>query len=388
MPSIETHLGLRQPLPLTLYIHIPWCVRKCPYCDFNSHRAGKNIPERDYIDQLIADLKQDLPKAKGRQLSAIFIGGGTPSLLSAQAVGNLLRRVHRLLPFSSQTEITLEANPGTVEQRKFSDFHHAGINRLSIGIQSFQDDKLSALGRIHNAEEAKKAVAIAQNSGIDRLNLDLMHGLPQQSVNDTLYDLQTAIDFAPDHLSWYELTIEPKTVFAKHTPALPTDDSLESIQQAGKALLAQYDYHHYEISAYCHHQSYCQHNLNYWQFGDYLGIGAGAHSKITDTASGDVKRYWKLRNPRDYLAAETDFIAGSERVTPAMLPLEFMMNALRLNDGIDLALFKQRCGLDIDHIASALQQGQTQQLLRVEEERLYTTALGKRFLNDCINLFA
>lgn len=393
--SEQQPLHFSQPLPLSLYVHLPWCVRKCPYCDFNSHRAGRLIPEQRYIEQLINDLDQDLEKIWQRPIRSIFIGGGTPSLFSAQAIDQLLQSLHSRLSFLPQIEITMEANPGTVEQQKFSDFHLAGINRLSIGIQSFQDDKLKALGRIHNGAEAKKAIDIAQKIGFEKINIDLMHGLPQQSCTDVINDLQTAIIFAPSHLSWYQLTLEPNTVFAKHPPTLPQEKVLWQIQQQGDALLNHHHYDNYEISAYCRQQAYCHHNLNYWLFGDYLGIGAGAHSKITDLNQQKIIRFHKQRNPRDYLNIKVNdnktikqgFIQHQQQVTTEEVTLEFMMNSLRLSQPISFALFEQRTSLTIDYIQSSLQQGQDLGLLQVSGQTFQTTDKGRNFLNDCLQLF-
>lgn len=378
-------------IPLSLYVHIPWCIRKCPYCDFNSHRAGKKIPEQEYIHQLICDLQHDLARyeinPQKRMIQTIFIGGGTPSLFSASTIDKLIAQLNEHLVFSPDIEITMEANPGTVEQQKFRQFRKSGINRLSLGIQSFQDEKLQALGRIHSGDEAKKAIATAQDSGFDNVNLDLMHGLPNQSDADALSDLATAISFAPQHLSWYQLTLEPETVFAKYPPKLPIEETLENIQLAGEALLEKNDYHHYETSAYSKSAFQAKHNLNYWMFGDYLGIGAGAHSKITDAQQQKIYRSWKVKNPSDYLSTHT-FIGGNHIVDPKELPLEFMMNALRLTQGVPLDLFTERTGLSQATIIIAVQKLQQQKLLEDSTYFLKTTSLGQRFLNDCLGAFS
>lgn len=375
---------MKTDIPLALYIHIPWCVKKCPYCDFNSHRAGSVLPEVLYVDQLIKDLKQSQVFAASRSVQSIFIGGGTPSLFSSSAIAMLLERVKSEITVSADAEITMEANPGTAEQAKFDGFREAGVNRLSIGVQSFQDEKLRALGRIHGADEAKKAVQIARQAGFDNINIDLMHGLPHQVKRDALFDLQTSIDLQPEHLSWYQLTLEPNTVFAKHPPMLPQDETLWDIQEAGEKLLAEQGYRHYEISAYAKNNQQCRHNINYWQFGDYLAIGAGAHGKITQDKQ--VIRYWQHRNPRDYLNAE-NFTSGEKIIAPAELPLEFMMNALRLIDGVPATLFLARTGLDLSVINQSLSELKQKELLVDEVGVLKTTVQGQRFLNDCLSVF-
>ncbi len=283
--------------PLALYVHIPWCVRKCPYCDFNSHAAGPELPEEAYVDALLADLEQDLRHVHGRRLGSIFFGGGTPSLFSAKALGRLLEGVERRVGFADGIEITLEANPGTFEQVKFADYRRLGINRLSIGVQSFQADKLQALGRIHDGAEAVRAADMARQAGFDNFNLDLMHGLPGQSLDDALADLRQALALAPTHLSWYQLTMEPNTVFWSQPPELPEDDILWDIQEAGQALLDEHGYRQYETSAYARDGLHARHNLNYWSFGDFLGIGAGAHAKLS-APDGRIVRTWKTRLPK------------------------------------------------------------------------------------------
>ena len=287
--------------PLSLYIHVPWCIRKCPYCDFNSHAATPVLPEDEYIDALLADLTQDLDWVQNRPIQSIFIGGGTPSLLSVRAYEKLFRGLKQHLDFAADIEITLEANPGTFEAEKFSGYFALGINRLSIGIQSFNSTFLHKLGRVHDGEQALRAVQIAKDAGFTSFNLDLMHGLPGQTVDDALADLKQALAFAPPHLSWYQLTIEPNTEFYKRPPVLPIDDALWDIQEAGLELLAQHGYEHYEISAHAKAGFAAKHNINYWQFGDYLGIGAGAHGKITFPESGEIIRSQKTRMPSDYL---------------------------------------------------------------------------------------
>ncbi|WP_409299307.1 radical SAM family heme chaperone HemW [Pseudomonas sp. KCJK8993] len=378
--------ALPQLPPLALYIHIPWCVRKCPYCDFNSHAASPTLPEEEYVDALLADLDQDLPAAHGRELSSIFFGGGTPSLFSAQALGRLLAGVQQRIPFASDIEITLEANPGTFEQEKFTAYRALGINRLSIGIQSFQEQKLQALGRIHSGAEAVRAADMARQAGFDNFNLDLMHGLPDQSLEDALGDLRQAIAMKPTHLSWYQLTLEPNTVFWSQPPTLPEDDILWDIQEAGQALLAAHGYAQYEVSAYAQPGRAARHNLNYWSFGDFIGIGAGAHGKLSHS-DGRILRTWKTRLPKDYLNPAKPFKAGEKALDNDELPFEFLMNALRLTDGVDAALFAQRTGLDLASLAEGRRQAEQSGLLQVEPSRLAATPRGQLFLNDLLQFF-
>jgi oxygen-independent coproporphyrinogen-3 oxidase len=378
--------ALPQLPPLSLYIHIPWCVRKCPYCDFNSHTASPVLPEDEYVDALLADLDMDLPHVHGRELSSIFFGGGTPSLFSAQALGRLLTGVEQRIRFASDIEITLEANPGTFEQVKFSAYRGLGINRLSIGIQSFQEAKLKALGRIHNGDEAIRAADMARQAGFDNFNMDLMHGLPDQSQGDALGDLQQAIDLGPTHLSWYQLTLEPNTVFWNQPPVLPEDDILWDIQEAGQALLAQHGYAQYEVSAYAQPGRAARHNLNYWSFGDFIGIGAGAHGKLSHP-DGRILRTWKTRLPKDYLNPAKPFKAGEKQLSVEELPFEFLMNALRLTNGVDAALFRERTGLSLDSLASARQQAEQRGLLLADPTRLVATPRGQLFLNDLLQYF-
>ena len=372
--------------PLALYIHIPWCVRKCPYCDFNSHTASKVLPEEEYVDALLADLDQDLHAVYGRELSSIFFGGGTPSLFSAKALGRLLEGVERRIPFASDIEITLEANPGTFEQDKFTAYRQLGINRLSIGIQSFQPAKLEALGRIHSGPEALRAADMARKAGFDNFNLDLMHGLPDQSLDDALGDLRQAIALGPTHLSWYQLTLEPNTVFWNQPPLLPEDDILWDIQEAGQALLAEHGYDQYEVSAYAQPGRAARHNLNYWSFGDFIGIGAGAHGKLSHP-DGRIVRTWKTRLPKDYLNSAKAFKAGDKPLAVDELPFEFLMNALRLTHGVDAELFSQRTGLPLENLAGARREAEQRGLLQVEPTRLVATPRGQLFLNDLLQYF-
>tara|TARA_Y100001951_G_scaffold70641_1_gene57448 strand:+ start:2116 stop:3276 length:1161 start_codon:yes stop_codon:yes gene_type:complete len=372
--------------PLALYIHIPWCVRKCPYCDFNSHAAGPTLPEEEYVDALLADLDSDLQHAHGRPLTSIFFGGGTPSLFSDRALGRLLEGVERRIAFADDIEITLEANPGTFEQAKFKGYRSLGINRLSIGVQSFQEAKLKALGRIHNGDEAIRAADMARAAGFDNFNLDLMHGLPGQSIEDALFDLRTAIAQAPTHLSWYQLTMEPNTVFWSQPPQLPEDDLLWDIQEAGQALLAAEGYAQYEVSAYARPGRQARHNLNYWTFGDFLGIGAGAHAKRS-TPDGRILRTWKTRLPKDYLDPSKAYQAGERVLDAEELPFEFLMNVLRLTEGAPVELFSQRTGLPLAQLDGARREGERLGLLQADDRRLVATARGQLFLNDLLQLF-
>lgn len=372
--------------PLALYIHIPWCVRKCPYCDFNSHAAGPQLPEEEYVDALLADLDIDLQHVHSRPLTSIFFGGGTPSLFSDRALGRLLEGVERRIAFAPDIEITLEANPGTFEQAKFKGYRALGINRLSIGVQSFQEAKLKALGRIHDGGEAIRAADMARAAGFDNFNLDLMHGLPEQSIEDALFDLRTAIAQAPTHLSWYQLTMEPNTVFWNQPPVLPEDDLLWDIQEAGQALLAAEGYAQYEVSAYAQPGKQARHNLNYWTFGDFLGIGAGAHAKLS-TPHGRILRTWKTRLPKDYLDPGKAYQAGERVLDSDELPFEFLMNVLRLTEGAPAELFSQRTGLSLQQLEQARREAERRGLLQGDDTRLVATAKGQLFLNDLLQLF-
>ncbi|UEB95633.1 radical SAM family heme chaperone HemW [Pseudomonas sp. HN2] len=380
----------RAPLPtlppLALYIHIPWCVRKCPYCDFNSHTASPVLPEQEYVDALLADLDQDLHAVYGRELTSIFFGGGTPSLFSPDALGRLLKGVEQRIPFADDIEITLEANPGTFEQEKFVAYRKLGINRLSIGIQSFQQEKLEALGRIHNGDEAVRAAGMARQAGFDNFNLDLMHGLPDQSLDDALSDLRQAIALKPTHISWYQLTLEPNTVFWNQPPVLPEDDTLWDIQEAGQALLAEHGYAQYEVSAYAQPDRPARHNLNYWSFGDFIGIGAGAHGKLSHP-DGRIVRTWKTRLPKDYLNPAKSFQAGEKSLSNDEMPFEFLMNALRLTAGVESRLYPERTGLSLDSLAEGRREAEQSGLLQVEPSRLAATERGQLFLNDLLQQF-
>ncbi len=378
---------MHNPIPLSLYIHIPWCVKKCPYCDFNSHAIKNNIPEDLYIEKLLCDLKQDLPYVQGRSIKSIFIGGGTPSLFSPKGIGEILDNIASVLKLERDIEITLEANPGTLEHKAFSDYRLAGITRLSLGVQSFQDDKLEALGRIHKSEETKRAIECILVANFQSFNIDLMYGLPNQTVEDTLFDLKTALSFSPVHISWYNLTIEPNTAFHHKPPALPTDDLIAHMQVAGQELLVTHGLIQYEVSAFAKPNHQCQHNLNYWEFGDYLGIGAGAHGKITDFETNKIIRYWKTRYPQSYLNPNYPMTAGTKIIPNKELPVEFMLNALRLSEGTSISKFEQRTGLPISTIAPILEKAIIQELLITDNQKIIPTELGKRFLNDLLTLF-
>lgn len=372
--------------PLSLYIHIPWCVRKCPYCDFNSHEAKAAFPEKEYVAALVRDLEMALPQVWGRKVYTVFFGGGTPSLLSGEAIGEILRNVRMLLPLDMNAEITLEANPGTVEADKFAAFREAGVNRLSMGIQSFNDKHLQALGRIHSADEAKRAIAVAQQH-FDNINLDLMYALPDQTLYEALQDVQTALRYKPQHLSCYHLTLEPNTQFHHNPPALPDDDASAEMQQSIEALLAAQGYQHYETSAFAQPKRRAKHNLNYWQFGDYLGIGAGAHSKLS--FPDRVLRQARYKQPQAYMqqVAAGSPIQTESEVGIDALPFEFMMNALRLNQGVDPALFAERTSLSLLSIQSKLQEAERRGLLLRDHQRIAPTQLGQRFLNDLLEIF-
>lgn len=378
-------LAFPAPPPLTLYVHIPWCVRKCPYCDFNSHAADGSLPERAYVDALLADLERELPGVWGRTLQTIFIGGGTPSLFSAEAIERLLGGIRGLLPLKPGLEVTLEANPGTLEQGRFAEYRAAGVNRLSIGVQSFDAGALERLGRIHGPAEARAAAEAAHQAGFDNFNLDLMFGLPGQDMAATLDDLEQAIALQPAHLSWYQLTLEPNTLFHRFPPQLPDPDLIADMQAAGQARLADAGYTRYEVSAYAQDGRRCRHNLNYWQFGDYLGIGAGAHQKRTDPAAGQVERSWRLRHPRAWLEAE-DRVGDRRILAPEELVFEYMLNALRLTEGFAPADFTARTGLPWSSAAATVESLVARDLLEAGE-RIRPTPLGARFLDDLVAEF-
>lgn len=373
-------------LPLGLYVHFPWCIRKCPYCDFNSHEAGSAVPEDAYIDALLADLRHDIDCcAESRPLQSIFMGGGTPSLFGPEALERLLTGIRSLLPLTTDCEITLEANPGTFESDKFRAYRELGINRLSIGIQSFTDRHLRQLGRIHDAAAAIRAVELARQAGFDNFNLDFMFGLPGQSVAEALADLETAIALAPSHLSFYQLTLEPNTYFHKFPPSLPDDDRVFAIQAACQQLMAAHGYRQYEVSAYARTGYHCRHNLNYWRFGDYLGIGAGAHGKFSRQLPGNILRTAKLRHPQQYLARPT---AGSRgAVATEQLPLEFLMNHLRLVEGFAPADFSARTGLPLQALQPGLDACFSRGLLAEISGRIVCTPQGWNFLDAILETF-
>lgn len=375
--------------PLSLYIHIPWCVEKCPYCDFNSHALKHEIPEQDYIKQLIADLDSDIQRfsLQNRPLHSVFIGGGTPSLFSAPAIKTLLSAVLSRFEHNVDIEITLEANPGTVEADKFIGFFDAGVSRLSIGVQSFASDKLIKLGRIHDSNQAKRAADLAKKCGVTSFNLDLMHGLPEQTIVHALDDLKTAIALNPTHISWYQLTIEPNTAFHSRPPELPQDEVLWDIQDKGIALLNEAGYHQYEISAFSKEGFQCQHNINYWQFGDYLGIGCGAHGKITDVVEQKIYRTVKVKHPKGYLDTSRQPLDQLNIVSHEELPFEFMMNRLRLHTQFTLEEYQAYTGLAADTILPTLQQAEEKNLMICHDKHWQVSKLGHRYLNDLLTLF-
>jgi putative oxygen-independent coproporphyrinogen III oxidase len=375
--------------PLSLYVHFPWCVRKCAYCDFNSHEpegGAAAIPEADYLRALRADIESALPLIWGRRIISVFIGGGTPSLLSAGGLDALLSDVRALMTLEADCEITLEANPGTVEAGRFASFRASGVNRLSIGVQSFDDVKLQALGRIHDRRQALAAIDVARRH-FDNFNLDLMYGLPQQSLEGAQRDVEQALALAPPHLSLYQLTLEPNTVFAKHPPRLPDDDTAAAMQDWIETRTAEAGYRHYEVSAYAQSGRACRHNLNYWGFGDYLGVGPGAHSKLSFPHR--IVRQVRYRSPASYLqrAQRGDFLAESFEVERADLPFEFMLNAMRLLDGVPAAWFAERTGLPPGAIESGLVEAERRGLLIADHAHWRPTILGARFLNDLQSLF-
>ena len=373
--------------PLSLYVHVPWCIRKCPYCDFNSHQVRDEIPEALYLDRLISELENEQQLSSGRPIHSIFIGGGTPSLLKPESYARLLKAVKSNYTLEPNAEITMEANPGTFEQEKFEGFANAGINRLSIGVQSFDNERLKALGRIHTGDEAVKAIESASKL-FQRTNIDLMHGLPGQTPEAALDDLKQAIKFEPDQISWYQLTIEPNTEFAAKPPSLPIEESLWAIQEQGSELLKSRGYEQYEISAFARPGGESNHNLNYWQFGDYLGIGAGAHAKISRWEQDQlvIERIHKQRQPKAYMNA-IDPVAGREKIEPEALPFEFMLNALRLKSGVTTELFEQSTGCPITSIEPLLAKARQRGMLIEDPSRITPTKEGQLFLNDLLELF-
>ncbi|MEL0585819.1 MAG: radical SAM family heme chaperone HemW [Candidatus Thiodiazotropha sp. (ex. Lucinoma kazani)] len=378
-----------QPPPLSLYIHIPWCVRKCPYCDFNSHAMREVIDEGIYVEALLKDLYIDRELVGERPIETIFMGGGTPSLFSSDAIGQLLKGVQELVDFSDQVEITLEANPGTLEAEQFPGYRDVGINRLSLGVQSLNADSLRALGRIHGTQEVYAAVGRAKRAGFEHINLDMMFGLPQQTLDMAQSDLVSAIALETGHLSYYQLTLEPNTPFHQSPPHLPDEEILWQMQRQGQMMLEKVGFSQYEVSAFARQGERCKHNLNYWRFGDYVGIGAGAHGKLT-TVDGVIKRRWKRRHPNDYLAATVDskgFTQGDRTLQPEDLLIEFMMNALRLREGVESELFHATTGLPLAAITELLERAVDKGLLLPDSERLCPSPLGRRFLNDLLEIF-
>lgn len=371
-------------VPLSLYIHVPWCVRKCPYCDFNSHALDADPPEADYLAAIVEDLRYDLGLIQGRSIQTVFIGGGTPSLMSAAFYHQLFDALRQVVTIAPDAEITLEANPGTVDQERFHGFHQAGINRLSLGIQSFNRHQLKVLGRIHDDRAANQAIEAALNAGYDNFNLDLMHGLPDQTPEEALADLESALSWQPPHLSWYQLTLEPNTEFYSRPPELPDDDRLWAIYRAGTDRLHRAGFTDYEVSAWSQPGQASRHNLNYWSFGDYLALGAGGHGKITQ-ADGSIQRYWKTRQPGAYLNRIGSRTAGSQVIQRDELALEFMMNALRLREGVAEAIYVERTGLPIQSIAVILEELRAEGLL--ERERLQASERGQRYLNSVLERF-
>jgi len=379
-------LEFRISPPLALYVHVPWCIQKCPYCDFNSHEASGTIPEREYVDALIADLQSALPLIWGRPVVSVFFGGGTPSLLSPAAIDELIAAFRALAMLAPDAEITLEANPGTVDAEKFAGFRSAGVTRLSLGIQSFNDQHLKALGRIHDVAQAKRAAQLA-GEHFDAFNLDLMYGLPGQTQAQAMHDVDTALGFAPAHLSCYQLTLEPNTRFAAFPPELPESDLCADMQEAIEARLAAAGYANYETSAFAQPGRQCKHNLNYWYFGDYLGIGAGAHSKLT--LHDRVLRQMRWKHPKAYLdnIRTGRPIQEESQIEASSLPFEFMMNALRLADGFHPSLFEARTAQPLAHILPRLRAAEADGLLAVGPESIAPTAKGRRFLNVLLERF-
>jgi len=379
-------LSLQLP-PLSLYIHIPWCIQKCPYCDFNSHAVKQGIPEQEYIAHLLADLRQDLPLVVGRPLHSIFIGGGTPSVFSAAGIKQILDGVKNELPVVANLEVTMEANPGTFEAERFTGYVAAGVTRFSLGVQTFQAAQLSALGRIHNAEEARTAAQLAATLPLNSFNLDLMHGLPGQTVANALQDLTTAIALNPPHLSWYQLTIEPNTAFASRPPVLPDDDILWDIQQEGLTVLHNAGYQQYETSAYSKPGHQCQHNLNYWRYGDYLGIGCGAHGKITLPSRNAIIRTVKIKHPKGYMDLSRGYLDEKQQVAAEDRPFEFFMNRFRLLEPCPINDFTAFTGLPLTAITEPITEALTKELLVEQPDAWQITPKGARYLNDLLTLF-
>lgn len=382
----QTISGLKNSPPLSLYIHIPWCVKKCPYCDFNSHESRTAIPEQQYVKALIADLEQSVPRVYGRKISSVFFGGGTPSLFSPESISEVLNAVNMLTPLEYAAEVTLEANPGTVDTAHFEGYKQAGVNRVSLGIQSFNNERLSALGRIHDGKQAIMAAELALTT-FDRVNLDVMYGLPKQSISEALQDANQALALGSDHLSFYHLTLEPNTAFYRTPPSLPDDDISSEMQEQVEALLAENDFQHYETSAFSKAKSQARHNINYWSFGDYLGIGAGAHSKLS--YHDKITREVRHKHPKAFMSsAETgDAVDQTWSIPQKELGFEFMMNALRLTEGFNIGLFQERTGLPLITLKKRLADAESKGLLIQDHARIKPTLLGQRFLNDLLAIF-
>ena len=380
--------GLTSLPALSLYVHVPWCVRKCPYCDFNSHQVPEQLPEREYLDALTSDLDQALPDIWGRQVHTIFIGGGTPSLLSAKAIDEMLAVIRARLNLWPDAEITLEANPGASESERFKSYVASGVNRLSLGIQSFNDNHLKALGRVHDSAQAQRAIEMALNAA-PRVNLDLMYGLPEQTVAQCREDLDKMVSFGAEHLSVYQLTLEPQTVFAKYPPILPTDDVMAAMEDAIEEVVEQGGWRRYEVSAYAKPNAHARHNMNYWTFGDYLGIGPGAHSKLS--FPDKIVRQARTRNPAQWMEASArldgSHISEQRELGADDLPFEFFLNALRLRDGVEIDLFNAHTGLHLSDILAPVQTAADKGLLHIDHQTIRATALGWRHLNDLMAVF-
>lgn len=372
-------------IPLSLYIHIPWCIKKCPYCDFNSHKSPDSLPEDHYVEALLADLKTDISRFNKREINSIFIGGGTPSLFSAKAYDTLFTELKKIVTFAPLIEITMEANPGSVEQERFTEYRKLGINRLSLGIQSFNPVHLKSLGRIHDEKQAHQAIESARNAGFDNLNLDIMHGLPSQNVAQGIEDLRTALSYQPEHLSWYQLTIEPNTLFYKENPPLPSEDIAFILEEKGLELLKENGLVRYEISAFSKSNKQAQHNINYWLFGDYFGIGAGAHGKLSTDQT--ILRTRKHRQPKIYLDSDKPFLADIESVKNKELIFEFMLNTSRLEEKIPMHFFTERTFLTLNALISQLKVAEEKNLIQITGEYWQVTPLGRRFTNNLQALF-
>ena len=372
--------------PLSLYVHIPWCVKKCPYCDFNSHTSN-SIDEKKYLDALMADLENDLKTINSRPIQSVFFGGGTPSIFSPDTIHNIIDGAKKRIAFDDTVEITMEANPGTFEQKNFSEFKAAGINRLSIGIQSFNDQHLKNIGRIHDARQARSAIDTAQDAGFDNINLDLMFGLPEQSIDHAIKDIETACSKNVQHISHYQLTIEANTFFHKHPPVTPDMEELWEMQSHCHEVLSEQNFQQYEVSAFSKPDRQCKHNLNYWNFGDYIGIGAGAHGKLTEISTGKIIRRWKRRQPENYMQnAASNPVSGESEIKPNELIFEFLLNALRLKNGISYETFERNTGLERKLLTNACV-GVDAELLIMDDSGIRTSDRGYRFLNDVLEQF-